>query len=497
MTPLGAFVPARRSARLLLAIVTTLAVYAAGLALAPSLAQAQPRTIVVAPDGNDADPGTPARPKATVGGAQAALGGRGGTIELRGGTYSFHGADGWLQQGGRRGSRLVIRSTRGERAHIVSGPDSHCIGTNGSFVTVIGIECSGHRGIYAAGSHITVRGSFVHDLTAPMTQGIIVSGRGLRNIRILNNRVERVGQTGIVVGDLHVRSVANVVVAGNVVRRTNLDYQATNIYGGWGSGISTPGSVNARIIGNDVRETFGEGINCPLSDRCTVARNTVVDAYNALYYADNTTNSVWDGNVGWTTGDLAFARDYGLGPRVATGILFGNETAWFQGPRNPTNGNTVRNNLIFSAFRGFAFSDIEGNGGMRNSKILNNTFANLQWCGIDIADSANAGNEVANNVVVADRGGKGYCGGRRHGATFSHNFWTNGAPPWARSSSDILRRDPQFVVGSGTDPNGYRLQPGSPAIDSGATLAAVAVDLARTARPQGGTHDMGAFEFTG
>ena len=43
-------------------------------------------------------------------------------------------------------------------------------------------------------------------------------------------------------------------------------------------------------------------------------------------------------------------------------------------------------------------------------------------------------------------------------------------------------------------PGDFRLQSGSPAINAGETLASVTVDHVGTSRPQGGAHDIGAYE---
>ena len=60
--------------------------------------------------------------------------------------------------------------------------------------------------------------------------------------------------------------------------------------------------------------------------------------------------------------------------------------------------------------------------------------------------------------------------------TFSHN----------------LTSDPLFVDPSTHD---FRLQQGSPAIDEGATLTEVTEDYDGVSRPQGNTHDIGAYEY--
>ncbi len=460
----------------------------------PAAAQTRKQTIHVAPNGSDANPGTLARPKATIQGASLALR-NGGVISLRGGTHTFSNGGGWLLRGGSKGNRVVVTSRPGERARVVSTDGNFCVATDQSFITVRRIDCTGAQGMGSfGGSHVTFRNNRIHDLSSPFIQGIMIAGRGTRNFKVIGNDIANVGQTGIAIGEGRVRVTRNVVVRNNRVRRANLSFQDPSITGGWGSGISVIGAVNARIIGNDVRNIFGEGINCPLSDRCRVRNNVVVDTYNALYYADNTTRSVFENNVGWNTGDPAHTRDYGTGPRVAAGVQFANENSWFEGPTNPTRGNVVRNNVLIDVDRGFSFGGYEnGAAGMRSTKILNNTIVRAN-CGVDIFDpGTNAGNEVRNNIVtLASNGFSVFCGGTR-GTAFSHNLWSGGSPGAARGPGDV-RSAPQFAGDNGNDAGDYRLAPNSPAIDAGIAIAAVAKDHVGRNRPLGGAHDIGAFE---
>jgi hypothetical protein len=52
--------------------------------------------------------------------------------------------------------------------------------------------------------------------------------------------------------------------------------------------------------------------------------------------------------------------------------------------------------------------------------------------------------------------------------------------------------DPKFVDAASRN---FRLQSGSGAIDAGVALSNVTTDISGTARPQGSSYDIGAFEF--
>lgn len=481
--------------RTLRALVTVFAILAALFVVAPQ-ASAQGRAVYVAPNGSDANPGTRAQPKATIVAAMRTLSG-GGEIILRGGHYRISNNSGLLWQGGTAGRPLVVRSAPGERARLTSAPGSHCVYAAADHIQIRNITCTGWMGIgsYNA-SHIVFRGNRVHDLDAPGTQGIIASGnQSFRNVRVVRNTVERVPHSGIAVGDLRVNAVQNVVIKRNKVRQSNIDYRnRTAAQGGWGSGISAVGANGATVARNDVRRTFGEGINCALSTRCRIRKNTVVDAWGTLFYGDNSTHSVWEDNVAKSTSDTRFRRDYGFGPMRPAGFVFANEAGWFNGASRATVGNVVRNNVAIDVDTGFRFGEYQnGHLGMRETTVANNTFVRTRRCGFDLhAPGTNSGNLVANNLVVPAGGTHAFCGGNR-GTTMRNNLWASGRMTIQPHSSS-LRATPRFVGGGTLNPASYQLAPGSPGVNDGRPVAAVANDRRGVNRPSGGQYDIGAFE---
>ncbi len=494
-TSLVRVAPAKRRGltfRTLPVLVAVLALLATALVAVAPTAGAQAYTVYVAPWGNDGNPGTRSQPKATIQGAMVTLP-NGGDILLRGGTYHVNGGNAFLWMGGTPNRPLVVRSAPGERAELVSGPGHYCIATDQNHVRIRNLDCTGYAGIGVRGSrNVVVSGNYVHDLWADRHQGIIANG-GVQNITIRNNTVRRVPHTGIAVGDTRVGSARNIVVEGNTVRQANYQLRHANPWaGGWGSGISVVGADDVVIKRTEVRRTYGEGINCALSNRCRVRRNVVVDAWNALFYADNSSNSIWARNVARTTGDPTFTRDYGWGGYQATAFAMSNETGWFTGTPNPARNNIVRNNVAINVNRGFSFGQIGSNAGMRGTRVANNTFVNVD-CGIDIAPSSNnGGNEVVNNIVVRKSSGRNLCG-TTGGTQFRSNLWASGGAGGAAHPSDVRTR-PRFTVGRGLRASNYQLQAGSPGVDDGRRLAYVTQDRTGRARPSGGAYDIGAYE---
>ncbi len=112
-------------------------------------------------------------------------------------------------------------------------------------------------------------------------------------------------------------------------------------------------------------------------------------------------------------------------------------------------------------------------------------------------DGIDAGNDTATviNSIVANNVGAGFRRQSDGDGTFS-NFYnllynnTGGNYSGASAGFGELTSDPQFVGGGD-----YRLQTGSPAIDSGGDLSGtVDDDIEGISRPQSSDHDMGAYE---
>ena len=192
-----------------------------------------------------------------------------------------------------------------------------------------------------------------------------------------------------------------------------------------------------------------------------------------------------------TTGSYA---DHGFGPIKAQGFVFANETGWFAGAGLPTQGNVVRNNLAINVDVGFRFGEYQnGNAGMRNTVVANNTFVRVDNCGIRLHDPAtNSGNVVQNNVVVPAGNGWAFCGSDR-GTTIRNNLWGRGTVQGGLHAGDV-RAMPDFTVGTGLKPSNYQLAAGSPGVNDGRAISAVANDKSGVSRPRGGAFDIGAFE---
>ena len=106
-----------------------------------------------------------------------------------------------------------------------------------------------------------------------------------------------------------------------------------------------------------------------------------------------------------------------------------------------------------------------------NSVVKNNIFYNQPSHNLYVADTASSSTlSAGSNLVFRSDGG------RLTGSPYPNDLWNV---------------DPKFVDAAAGD---YQLQAASPAIDAGAVLAEVVDDFAGSARPQGASTDIGAFE---
>jgi hypothetical protein len=144
-------------------------------------------------------------------------------------------------------------------------------------------------------------------------------------------------------------------------------------------------------------------------------------------------------------------------------------------------------------------------------KVYNNTF---YWNGNsplpspsgDIDNQGTTSIEVSNNIFYAPSNASHYCGyicyevyGSASQMSGHNNLFYNygNGPSWSTNSINGL--DPKFINPS-TDLSvaDFRLQSGSPAVDTGAAIGLVKQDINGVPRPQGTAYDMGAYElFTG
>jgi len=429
-------------------------------------------TYYVATTGSNSNPGTLDQPFATITHAVTKVA-PGDTINVRGGVY-YLSSGAWIGVNGTANARIVIQSHPGERA-ILDGSrmpaDNDCLAIGGQYIDIKNFECR----------HATRIG---------------INIWGGKHIQILGNTVHSAYGGGIGMTYSEMNVVTDIRVDSNVVYNNVLMNKSRTRTGGWGAGIGTMRASNVRITNNRVYENYGEGIVCNLVDKCVAWGNIVYDNYSCGMYMDNATNSLYERNLIYNTGNPEFFRNLGGVYGPASGIQMANETEGYNGSSNPLNNNTIRNNIVIGARYGFYYGSYQGGGGMKNIRIINNTFykATDEMVHID-ADPGHSNSVIANNLFYQVNGVRmTSLPPSLSGLNFHHNGWYGGSAGTAAGQGDVTA-DPQLVNPSGTTAADNKLRAGSPLLDRGALLSDVTTDYFGGTRPQGSAPDIGAHEW--
>jgi len=426
-----------------------------------------PLVYYVATNGNDNYPGTINQPLKTLQQAVNKIPQNGGIIYLRSGTYQFDNAT-WIgiEHSGSASSHLVIRPYQNELV-ILDGnfkADS-CISVGGQYVEIIGFECRHAK------------------------NGIV--GWGATHLQVLNNTIHDLNATGIGIYAPKIFGTKDIRVNGNTVYHTNLSNQSRRPDGSWGAGIAISRAELATVTNNRVYENYGEGITSTLSRNVVAANNVFYDNYSVEMYMDNATNTVFDSNLIYNTGNQNYFRQINGLPSPATGIQMANE---IYEAANPLNNNIIRNNIVINGLVGLAYGNYGRGGGLKNTRILNNTFYQSTGRLLSIAIASHENTAFINNIFYQTPGQPiSSLPPNLTGLNFQHNLWYGD-----RTSADASLNfgNPQFVNPGGFAATDYKLQKSSPAINAGVSLPE-SKDYFGNPRPINGGYDIGAHEFNG
>lgn len=433
------------------------------------------KTLYVATNGSDRNPGTLQQPLLTL---QQAVNqaNPGTTIYLRGGTHYLPKSV-WIgdDRSGKPNAPVVIRSYQSEKP-ILDGSktpkDNHCITIGGQYIDLIGLECRNSTG-----------------------GGFVVWGG--TNIRMLNNKVHDTQGTGMVAygsrsqDNKIIRRANNILMEDNEVYRTNLENKARQKNGGWGQGIQGMFADNVTIVNNKVYNNYGEGIGCVAASNCVARGNTVYDNYSVQMYMDNAINSTFERNLIYNTGNKEFFRN----GNPSSGIQLANESygTWDY----VLNNNIIRNNIVIGGSAGIFYGSYDGNKGVKNTLIANNTFYKATGPLVFLdQDDDNRNVTLVNNIFYQADGKPMTYIPNTNGYKFQRNLWFGGDAGKAASADDV-KANPMLVKAGGNIAADYKLQNNSPAIDKGVAQQQVVNDYFGFKRPVGKGSDIGASEFGG
>jgi parallel beta-helix repeat protein len=215
------------------------------------------------------------------------------------------------------------------------------------------------------------------------------------------------------------------------------DQRGANVGGSRYYGIYLAKGSNNLIEGNDVYNNPGGGIQLYPEPTNAIVRFNRIHDNNSL-----TTSSV---------GGIVVA-----GGLSVTGIQIDNNLVYNNGS-SPAHGNSP--GILVNISRG--------------TRVWNNTVYGNQGYGIQLQETSGINAVVQNNIVYGNAYGEILDKGTN--TTMDHNLTT----------------DPKFINANALD---FNIQARSPAIDAGESLSEVTTDFRRGRRPQGLSHDIGAFE---
>ncbi|MEO8380449.1 MAG: right-handed parallel beta-helix repeat-containing protein [Acidobacteriota bacterium] len=438
-------------------------VFLACLALTVVSTTAKAADLYVSTSGNDTNAGTLAAPFKTITKA-GTVAQPGDTVNVRGGVY-FERVS--IMSKGTAAKRIVFRSYPGENAII----DGTGLASNKATMAITETE-------YVDISGFEVRNS-------PF---IGISLWYAKQTRVLDNVVHGAVRNGIYVGADATGIVSDITVSGNTVYDTVLENQYHNMGGGgWAGAVVVALCDRATITNNRIRNNDGEGLISLRSNNALIQDNEISDSFSVELYIDNARYVTANRNLIYSTGNTRYFRD----GYPAAGIAVANETS---ANMNPSSDNVFSNNIVVGSRWGFYYGSFESGGGLRNTKVLNNTFYGSKQAILQIEDDAGHTNSTIQNNIFYSTGSPTPQYAGTNGVTYRNNLWYGTTAGAAAGTGDVFA-NPALANAGGLTAADYRIKLGSAAIAKALdTSSVVSTDYFGTLRVS--PFDIGAHQFS-
>lgn len=369
--------------------------------------------------------------------------------------------------------------------------------------------------IHITGNDVTVDGFEVRDSAI---RGIAViqppaSAQPLQNVIVRNMTVHGSKDAGINVNGNDTVRPRNILIENNVV----YDNLLKNSNGGaGGNGLTFIEVNNSTARGNVVYNNLGEGLVIGRwTDNITLEDNISYDNQHANLYIVNTANPTVRRNFVFCSDDRTYWSSK-TPKKPSAGLQIRDEN--FENHSTPppaSTGHVIINNIVTGCSPNFGVSTQIHGGGLNNSLVANNTFANSRGDGgasinnVLFAGDANyANSRFVNNLMLQTGPGLNvnilHALGDPNLSTFTltNNLYNQSVPKdWPASEPGRVIGDPKLsnpalpVKGSMPNPAGFGLQSGSPAINAGTAVGQVTDDFFK--QPRNGAPDIGADEAGG
>jgi len=263
--------------------------------------------------------------------------------------------------------------------------------------------------------------------------------------------------------------------------------------GGWPAVVQTSAredrrpSTNVVFRRNEVRESWGEGIDAWFLDGGAIEENVVRDCYSVLIYVDTARNLRIDRNLCVFTGDR-FRRADTKSP--AGGINLSAEHYEREVPALAPEDIVISNNLVIGAAHGVHYwpdpANRKSHNTYRNILVAYNVIRDVEWDPLAFgkvpeSSPAPSGCAARNNVFFRGRKGGGISLGNPSAWTFSNNCWPDGVPAAAKDPSSF-KADPLFLRPESGLPEGFKVAAGSPLLGRAMPLKEVEADFWGTPR---------------
>ena len=268
-------------------------------------------------------------------------------------------------------------------------------------------------------------------------------------VRLLDNHIHHTFLNGIYVGGSTMPACYDITIYGNNVHDTALENQYhTRTAGGWPGAVVVSRTDGASITANRIYNNDGEGLISLRSNSHLIEGNEISDNYSMNLYVDNARFVVANSNLIYSSNSRYFRNG-----KPAAGIGVANET---KDVPLPSTDNTFTNNIVIGTRWGFYYGNYEAGGGLKNTKVVNNTFYGTVDAIINVDAGAHANSLVQNNIFHATASPAPSSTGAGAGVTYANNLWYGGNAGAAAGAGDVIA-NPLFTNPGGRTAADYKI----------------------------------------